>query len=128
MNEKIVAAIVERDGRYLITQRRQTAIMPLLWEFPGGKVEGDEPDIAALQRELRERLGAEFIIGRLLGEKHHRYDHNDVHIRLFAATLVSGQQITARRINDFRWVLASELGKYEFPSADEELKQYLSPS
>ena len=53
---RVVAGVVERDGRYLITQRRETAVLPLQWEFPGGKVEQGEKDEEALQRELRERL------------------------------------------------------------------------
>src|SRR5262245_48040899 len=39
---RVVAAVVERDGRYLITQRRESAVLPMRWEFPGGKVEAGE--------------------------------------------------------------------------------------
>src|SRR5260370_29012823 len=40
---RVVAAMIEKDGKYLITQRRPTATLPLLWEFPGGRVEeGDK--------------------------------------------------------------------------------------
>ena len=39
---RVVAAVLESEGRYLITQRRPTAVLPLLWEFPGGKVEPGE--------------------------------------------------------------------------------------
>jgi len=56
---RVVAAVIERDGTYLITQRRPTAVLPLMWEFPGGRVEEDETDTAALQREVRHRLGVE---------------------------------------------------------------------
>ena len=45
---RVVAAMIERDGRYLLTQRRSTAVLPLLWEFPGGRVERGETDAAAL--------------------------------------------------------------------------------
>ncbi|HQK20112.1 MAG TPA: NUDIX domain-containing protein, partial [Polyangiaceae bacterium] len=54
---RVVAAVVENNGRYLITQRRPTAVLPLMWEFPGGRVEPGETDTAALQREVRHRLG-----------------------------------------------------------------------
>ena len=53
---RVVAAVIEREGRYLITQRRPTAVLPLLWEFPGGRVEDSETDAAALKREVRHRL------------------------------------------------------------------------
>ena len=56
---RVVAAVVENDGLYLITQRRESAVLPLKWEFPGGKVERGEADEDALKRELRERLDAD---------------------------------------------------------------------
>ena len=48
---RVVAAVIQDDGKYLITQRRENASLPLLWEFPGGRVEPGETDAAALQRE-----------------------------------------------------------------------------
>jgi 8-oxo-dGTP diphosphatase len=41
---RVVAAVMAKDGRYLVTQRRPTAVLPLLWEFPGGKVDAGESD------------------------------------------------------------------------------------
>jgi 8-oxo-dGTP pyrophosphatase MutT (NUDIX family) len=42
---RVVAAVMAKDDRYLVTQRRPTAVLPLLWEFPGGKVEAGETDL-----------------------------------------------------------------------------------
>ena len=50
---RVVAAEVEHEGRFLITQRRPNAMLPLLWEFPSGRVEEGESDEEALRRELR---------------------------------------------------------------------------
>lgn len=122
---RIVTAIVERDGMYLITQRRPSAVMPLLWEFPGGRVEEGEPDVEALKRELRERLGAEFVVGRQVGEKHHVYDHTEVVLVVFSARLVPNQTLTCQRVNAFDWVLPQDLTHYEFPDADQQLKAFL---
>ena len=61
---RVVAAVISRDGRYLITQRRAHATLPLLWEFPGGRVEDAETDEAALVREVRERLGVDVHVGK----------------------------------------------------------------
>ena len=47
---RVVGAMIEQDGRYLITQRPSTASLPLLWEFPGGRVEEAETDEQALAR------------------------------------------------------------------------------
>lgn len=56
---RVVAGILEANGRVLICRRRADQPHPLKWEFPGGKIEGDETPEAALIRELREELGIE---------------------------------------------------------------------
>src|SRR5882672_6213995 len=55
----VVAALLERDGRVLIAQRRPAGAHPLKWEFPGGKVERGETPHDAVVRELREELAIE---------------------------------------------------------------------
>lgn len=122
---RVVAAVVERDGRYLITQRRETAVLPNQWEFPGGKVEPGERDEEALQRELHERLDADFTIGRKIGEKHHDYDVYQVILALYAATLIEGKPVRAKRVRDFRWVASSEFAQYQFPDADQRTMDQL---
>ena len=59
----MVAAVVEREGRYLITQRREQAVLSLMWEFPGGKVEAGEADEEALRRELKQK-GIEYRVAK----------------------------------------------------------------
>jgi len=60
---RVVAAVIAREGKYLITQRRGTAVLPGLWEFPGGKVEPGESDAVALAREIQERISVDVIVG-----------------------------------------------------------------
>ena len=55
----VVAGIVVESGRVLLAQRSRHRSFPLLWEFPGGKVEPGEQPEAALVREFREELGIE---------------------------------------------------------------------
>ena len=55
---RVVAAIIERDGKVLIGQRRRDDSHPLKWEFPGGKIEPGESPQEALQRELEEELAS----------------------------------------------------------------------
>jgi 8-oxo-dGTP diphosphatase len=122
---RVVAAVIEHEGRYLITQRRESAVLPLLWEFPGGKVEPGERDEDALLRELRERLDAEATVGRKLGEKHHVYDGYEVALALYTATLTEARPLTAKRVKDFRWVTSTEFEKYPFPDADQQTMDQL---
>jgi 8-oxo-dGTP diphosphatase len=122
---RVVAAVVERDGRYLITQRREQASLPLLWEFPGGRVEKNERDEDALKRELRERLDATAYIGRKLGEKIHEYEGYRVALALYQATLDEHSILVAKRVNDFRWVASEEFEGYPFPDADQQTMDQL---
>ena len=64
---RVVAAVIARGERYLITQRRPTAVLAGLWEFPGGRVEEGETDAEALLREVRERVGVEVTVGANIG-------------------------------------------------------------
>jgi 8-oxo-dGTP diphosphatase len=62
----VVAAVIKRDGKFLIAQRRESGSFPLKWEFPGGKLELGESPKEALRRELREELDIDAEIGQEL--------------------------------------------------------------
>jgi 8-oxo-dGTP diphosphatase len=115
---RVVAAVVERDGRYLITQRRPAAVLPLLWEFPGGRVEEGESDQAALQREMGERLDVKVEVGQLISFVSHTYEHYNVDLFLYECVLVS-EEIRCRAVNGYRWVTSDEFDAYPFTPADE---------
>jgi 8-oxo-dGTP diphosphatase len=120
---RVVAAVIEREGRYLITQRNAGAVLPLLWEFPGGRVEADETDEDALHREVKMRIGVDVAVGEKIGEHHHEYAHYDVHMMMFRCTLVEVEgdesQPYPATVNDLRWVTSREFLDYDFPPADE---------
>lgn len=115
---RVVAAIVERDGKYLITQRRAEAVLPMLWEFPGGKVEAGETDPEALRREVRFRLCVDVEPGQLISFVSHPYEHYVVDLYLYECRLVRGEPV-AQNVNDFRWVPSGEFEDYSFTPADE---------
>src|SRR6476659_2350940 len=96
---RVVAAVVAKEGRYLITQRRPSAVLPLLWEFPGGRVEAGESDQEALKRELRERLDAEIAVRQLISYVSHPYEHYTIELYLYECALVS-ESVRAQGVND----------------------------
>lgn len=115
---RVVAAVLERDGSYLITQRRSSAVLPLMWEFPGGRVEASETDQQALKRELLHRLGAEIEVGKLISFVSHPYEHYVVDLFLYECTFTNNV-LEARAVNSFKWVPSSEFDQYPFTPADE---------
>jgi len=116
---RVVAAVIEHEGRYLITQRNASAVLPLLWEFPGGRVEPSESDKDALEREIRGRIGATVTVGDKLGEHVHEYARYEVHMVMFSCRLVDGEVPYPATVADLRWVTSREFLDYEFPPADE---------
>jgi 8-oxo-dGTP diphosphatase len=117
---RVVAAVIERDGRYLITQRNASATLPLLWEFPGGRVERDETDEDALAREVRGRIGVDVEVGPKVGEHTHEYASYEVHLTMFSCKLPAGATPYPATVNDLRWVTSREFLDYDFPPADEK--------
>ena len=115
---RVVAALVERDGRYLITQRRETAVLPMLWDFPGGRVETGETDEAALAREVAERLGARVDVGQLISFVNHPYEKYAVDLYLYECKLRS-EHLHCHAVKDYAWVTSEEMESYSFTPVDE---------
>jgi 8-oxo-dGTP diphosphatase len=117
---RVVAAVLERDGKYLITQRRTTAVLPLMWEFPGGKVEAGETDQSALKREMLHRLGVAIEVGKLISFVSHPYEHYTVDLFLYECNLVNASDVfEPRAVNAYKWVGSNEFDQYPFTPADE---------
>ncbi len=115
---RVVAAEVVRDGRYLITQRAPKAVLPLLWEFPGGRVEAGETDEQALQREIEEKFGVVPEVRDLTLEVTHDYPDYSVNLRVYRCAVPPGEFAEAH-VHAYRWVAPAEFDQYEFPGADQ---------
>src|SRR5580700_8667605 len=89
----VVAAVIERDGRVLICQRKRGR-HALKWEFPGGKVEAGESSQEALARELREELAIEARIGAEVHRHDVRYGNGPmIHLLFYSVTDFSGEPV-----------------------------------
>ncbi len=115
---RVVAAVISHEERYLITQRRPAAALPLLWEFPGGRVEEDETDEQALRREIRHRLEVEVEVGERIAFTHHPYQSYSVDFYLYGGRITQGEP-RARAVHAFKWVRSGEFDNYPFTPADE---------
>jgi mutator protein MutT len=116
----VVAAIIRRATRILITRRLNDVHLPGYWEFPGGKVEVGESLQAALQREILEELGLKIHVEAEYFTVAHAYPSRTVRLHFFNCSIVEGepQQIG---VADLRWVEPAELEQFQFPPADNEL-------
>ena len=114
---EVVAALIRREGKFLICQRPENKARALLWEFVGGKVEQGETKERALIRECREELGITVAVGAAFAEVVHEYPDITVHLTLFNATIAEGTPIRKEH-KDIRWIAPSEIPNYEFCPAD----------
>ena len=116
---RVATAEIRRDGAYLLTQRLQTSTLPLLWEFPGGKVPEGRSAESVLRELLEERIGVRVDVGDLVMEVVHEYDHYTVDMQVYRCEIPVDQDVVALRVNDVRWVAPHEFSRFEFPGADE---------
>ena len=122
----VVAAVIEEDGRFLVTRRQDGVHLAGLWEFPGGKIGPSETHADALRREIGEELDADVEVGDLVFSTTHDYADRTVALYFYECRLVGtprpllGQQV--------RWVSRDELPSLGFPPADEELISRLTSS
>ena len=119
----VVAALLTRDAKLLVCQRRHDDKFPLLWEFPGGKVEAGETPQQALARELREELGVDAHIGDEVHRTRYHYDmlKEDLLLLFFRASLRDSTSLQNLAFEKFEWTDLSSLAQYEFLPADKEL-------
>jgi len=120
----VSAALIFRNGKLLITQRHATVHLGGLWEFPGGKREANETFEQCLVREIREELGIEISVGKLLEEITHAYAEKTVQLKFFICELLNGEP-QMLGCAAFKWIEKSELADYEFPAADARLREKL---
>lgn len=87
---KVVAAVIEKQGEYLLIRRPKGGFMGGYWEFPGGKIDPGETSPQALVRELREELGVTVEPGRLVETVRHSYPEKRVELEFYEARLTDG--------------------------------------
>ena len=85
----VSAAVIENDGRVLIARRKPTDTLGGFWEFPGGKVEGEETPQECLKREISEELGVDSEAGDEICRSIYEYEHGAFEIIAIKTSLKS---------------------------------------
>ncbi len=122
----VVAAVIEENGRFLVTGRQAGVHLAGLWEFPGGKVEAGERPEDTLMRELHEELG---IVVREeclapLSFASHAYESFHLLMPLYICRRWHGT-VAAHVHAEIKWVRPQRLRDYPMPPADEPLIPHL---
>ena len=118
----VAAALIDVDGRVLITQRPKGKSMEGLWEFPGGKLQPGETPEEALIRELREELSIETKTNCLAPLTFTSYKYEEFHLLmpLYICRRWVGI-VTPLEEQRIKWVFANSLKDYEMPPADKPM-------
>jgi 8-oxo-dGTP diphosphatase len=120
----VAAAVIERDGRLLVTRRQQGTHLEGYWEFPGGKCHPGETHEACLAREVREELGASATVGAEILSVTHPYPDRTVELHFFWCDLTSVP--IPQMGQEMQWVAREQLVSLTLPPADSELVNLLT--
>jgi 8-oxo-dGTP diphosphatase len=121
MRERIVvvAAVVERDGEFLVARRLQGTHLAGYWEFPGGKVLPGETHEQALHREIVEELDTGIAGLQKIFSTSHAYPERVVDLHFYRGELTGAPHPVLGQ--ELRWITRPEFASMEFPPADAEL-------
>ena len=119
---KQIGVAVIRDDRDLILIDRRLAkgLLSGFWEFPGGKIEGNETVQECIKREILEEIGIEIAVDSHLITIDHTYSHFRVNLQVYNCRYLSGEA-RAIECEEIRWVTIQELDNYTFPAANQEI-------
>jgi 8-oxo-dGTP diphosphatase len=122
----VVAAVIERDGRILIAQRKPTGQHPLKWEFPGGKVEPGEAPEAALVRELEEELAIQARVEREIARYEYQYPERAPILLIFYRVMEFSGEPKNLDFEQILWVPQERLSDYDFLEGDAEFLRFFT--
>lgn len=116
----VVAALIRDGEQFLICKRPAHKACPLMWEFPGGKIEPGESPEEALVRECWEELDVGLAVGALYTQVRHDYPDFSIRLSLYEAVIEQGT-LVRREHEELAWIRSSDIPKYEFCPADVDI-------
>ncbi len=115
---RVVAAVIERDGKFLACRRAPHKSLAGYWEFPGGKVEAGETDEAALTREIREELDVSIKVGDFIGTSANVAGEVMIDLVAYRSVIVDGVIVASSDHDQLMWLTPIEFSKLNWSPAD----------
>ena len=121
----VVAALIKKNGKYLIA-RRSTGSEEVMgkWEFPGGKVEKDETEEHAIEREIKEEFEMDIKTLKFLTNNVCEYPSKTIDLRLYECKYLSGE-FHLHDHSEYKFVKKEDIIKYDLCPADIPLAKYV---
>ncbi|MBS4202162.1 (deoxy)nucleoside triphosphate pyrophosphohydrolase [Bacillus sp. FJAT-49732] len=113
----VVGAVIVDNGKILCAQRGASKILPLKWEFPGGKIEKGETPQDALKREIKEEMHCEIEVGEQMEHTVYEYHFGIVHLTTYICKLIDGKPKLTEHVA-IQWLLPDELQTLDWAPAD----------
>ena len=123
----VTAAIIQDQERYFVARRGPGEKLAGLWEFPGGKVEPGETLQESLTREIKEELGVEAVVGRVLAESKYKYAHGEI-LLVGLQTEIKSNDIKLSVHDKAEWLLPVQILALELAPADIPIAKFLMES
>ena len=115
---KVVAALIEKNGKVLIAKRSTgNSELKGKWEFPGGKVELGETEKHAIEREIKEEFDVLIKANKFISNVKQNCSDKQIDLRLYSCKYIEGEF----KLNDhseYRWVNKDELLNYDLAPLD----------
>ena len=121
----VVAALIKKEGKVLIA-KRSTGDQNVFgkWEFPGGKVEINETEENAIEREIKEEFEMDIKAVRFIINSICKYPNKIVDLRLYECKYLSGE-FKLHDHSEYMWVDKDKILDYDLAKADIPLAKYL---
>ena len=120
----VVAALINKDDKYLIAKRNYGTNTKDKWEFPGGKVEKDETEEHAIEREIMEELETNIKAISFVTNNVCEYPDKTIDLRLYKCEYISGDFKLSDH-SEIKFVNKEELLDYDLAPADIPLAEYV---
>jgi A/G-specific adenine glycosylase len=116
----IAVGLIWKNGKLLITRRKEKGRLGGLWEFPGGKIEKGESIEHCIQREIMEEVNISVVVKDFFMQLNHTYTHFRITLYVYHCQWVEGVP-RCTSCTDWRWVKVDQLDQFPFPKANKKI-------